>query len=94
MNTVINAMYWANYSSIMSMADFWVLFGTHAIEKSSGDQVTIPFYYGRSDNSDCAAGMGRLPSAQAVTAISDVFVTQIGLSLLETGLHLSLKVID
>jgi hypothetical protein len=86
-NTVINAMYWANYSSIMSMADFWVLFGTHAIEKSSGDKVKIPFYYGRTDNTECSAGLGRLPSAQAVTSISDVFVTQIGLNLLETGIN-------
>jgi hypothetical protein len=84
-NTVINAMYNANYSSVMSRADFWVLFANHVIAKASGDKVTIPFYYGRSDNAECSEGEGRLPNAQQTNAITKVFVEQMGLNVTDAG---------
>jgi hypothetical protein len=87
-NTVINPMYMSNYSSVMSRADFWVLFANHVVAKASGDQVTIPFYYGRSDNEECSEGLGRLPNAQQANAITKVFVDQMGLTVTEAGLKL------
>jgi len=64
----------------LSRSDFWVLAATYAIKYTSGGNVTLPYYYGRTDCPACPLPRfpGRLPSHQAgQSALNDVFLTRL-----------------
>jgi len=67
----------------ITRADFWALVAKTVVETADATHtISIPYQYGRKDNLVCTAGAGRLPSAQGgVATISQVFVTQMGLTL-------------
>ena len=81
-NTVFEPIWQAN-CNLISRADFWVLIGQLAIEAADPTKtIAFPFVYGRTDVLTCNAGTGRLPDAQlGQTGISQVFVTQMGLTM-------------
>jgi hypothetical protein len=67
---------WQTVCDQISRADFWVLFA----------QLSREYQYGRRDAQDCSAGEGRLPSGQAgLDEINQVFVTQMGLTMVDAG---------
>ena len=76
---------WQQVCDKITRADFWALLGKAVVEKSAGAGISINYQYGRKDNAVCTAGAGRLPSAQGGSStISQVFVTQMGLTLDDT----------
>lgn len=84
--TVVEPLYQQVCNKI-SRADFWVLFAKYVIEASSTVPITLPFYYGRKDNTDCSLPAGdRLPGAAGdMNEIKRVFVTQMGLTVEDAG---------
>lgn len=76
---------WQTYCDQISRADFWALFAKLVIEYSDPTStISIDYQYGRTDNTECSAGDGRLPDAQlGVTMYNQFFVTQLGLTLAE-----------
>jgi catalase (peroxidase I) len=78
---------WQTYCDQISRADFWALIGKLAVEASEPTKaISIPYYYGRTDNSACEAGHGRLPGSEGtVSDMSKVFVTRMGMSMTDVG---------
>lgn len=73
---------WQQHCSSISRADFWALWGKLVIELSASIPVSVDFYFGRFDNTDCSAGAGRLPMASGLLdEVHRVFVVQMGLTL-------------
>ena len=86
-NTVLEPI-WQEYCDLISHADFWALIGKLAVEKADPTRtVSIPYQYGRTDSSTCT-DLNRLPDPQkGLGEISAFFVTRLGFSLSEAGLH-------
>jgi len=84
-NTLLEPL-WQKYCTQISRADFWALWGKIAVEYSAQPgTIDVEFHWGRVDNPDCLAGIGRLPES-TITGIdytSQLFVTQMGLTLKE-----------
>ena len=77
---------WQTVCDQISRADFWVLFAKLILAEASTNQLSIEYQYGRRDAQDCSAGRGRLPSGQAgLDEINQVFVTQMGLTMVDAG---------
>jgi len=77
---------WQTVCDQISRADFWVLFAKLILAEASTNQLSIEYQYGRRDAQDCSAGGGRLPSGQAgLHEINQVFVTQMGLTMVDAG---------
>jgi hypothetical protein len=76
---------WQEYCDQISRADFWALFAKLTLDyAASSSSLVNNFYYGRVDTTDCAAGEGRLPGAQAgQDGFQSFFVDQLGFSLSE-----------
>jgi len=74
---------WQTVCDQITRADFWALVAKTVVETADATHtISIPYQYGRKDNTVCTAGSGRLPSAQGgVSTINQVFVTQMGLTL-------------
>ena len=85
--TTVMEPIWQKHCATISRADFWVLFAKLAVERADPtNTIRIPFQYGRKDNYNCSTGENRLPGAQlGLTAISHVFVTQMGLTMNDAG---------
>ena len=84
-NTYIETI-WQSVCDRISRADFWAMFGTMAAERAANNAIQITYQFGRTDNVDCEAGVGRLPDNQGDFAdIQRVFVAQMGLTLDDTG---------
>ena len=79
---------WQQNCDKISRADFWVMFAHLAIQYADPTgSINIPYQFGRVDTTSCSAGSNRLPEAQnAKQAIKQVFGTQMGFSLAQTGL--------
>ena len=85
--TTIEAI-WQTMCENISRADFWALFGTIAAERATDNTIDIVFQYGRTDNTVCEGGAGRLPSGQGgMEEIERVFVDQMGLTIHDAGEH-------
>jgi hypothetical protein len=71
------------YASVISYADFVVLAANTAVYVASGNNVTLPFNWGRANGNDCqAVDRNRLPQeSKSISHIKDVFVTRMGLTL-------------
>jgi catalase (peroxidase I) len=85
-NTVLEPI-WQKHCDVMSRADFWALFAKLVVEKADPTgSMHIDYQYGRVDSATCSAGAGRLPNAQlGHNMLQQVFVTQMGLTLDDTG---------
>jgi hypothetical protein len=86
---------WQKYCNLISRADFWVLFAKFSIERGdSTGTINIPFSFGRKDAKSCVSPTTRLPDAQGSleSAVDQVFVKQMGLSLDDAGRSYSLPI--
>jgi len=81
--TSVIAPVFRKHSSVISYADFVVLAANTAIYVASGNAVTLPFNWGRTNGDDCAiADHDKLPQAKkSLSHTQDVFVTRMGLTL-------------
>jgi len=71
------------YASVISFADFVVLAANTGVYVASGNNLTLPFNWGRANGNDCmTVDRNMLPQAsKSISHIQDVFVTRMGLTL-------------
>jgi len=83
--TTIEAI-WQKTCNTISRADFWVMLTKLAVERADPTRtLSVPYYYGRKDASSCYYGASsRLPSAELASAIQNVFVNRMQLTLSQT----------
>ncbi|CAN0018192.1 unnamed protein product, partial [Ectocarpus fasciculatus] len=74
---------WQEHCDKISRGDFWAFWGKLVVEFAASSPVSVDFYFGRVDRTDCSGGAGRLPqdSSQGMVDIQRVFVDQMGLTL-------------
>ena len=68
---------------IPSCCLYRVMFAKKAVEYAEPTKtISLPYQYGRTDNTDCQGGAGRLPGAQGgLGVINKVFVQRMGLTM-------------
>jgi len=89
--------FWQEYCEYLTRADFWALIGKLAVESAAkptsnfpeGDNIIIPYKYGRTDNKKCHITTSRLPDAQqgyhGPNGLDAVFIKRMGLTLDDVG---------
>lgn len=88
---------WQDNCEYLTRADFWALIGKLAVESAAkptsnfpeGDNIIIPYKYGRTDNKKCHITTSRLPDAQqgyhGPNGLDAVFIKRMGLTLDDVG---------
>jgi len=81
--TGVIAPVFRKHASVISYADFVVLAANTAIYVASGNNLALPFNWGRTNGNDClAVDRNMLPQAsKSISHVQDVFVTRMGLTL-------------
>jgi len=81
--TGVIAPVFRKYSNVISYADFVVLAANTAIYVASGNTLTLPFNWGRTNGNDCTTvDHDKLPQAKkSISHTTEVFVTRMGLTL-------------
>lgn len=81
--TGVIAPVFRKYASVISFADFVVLAANTGVYVASGNNLTLPFNWGRTNGNDCLnVDRNMLPQgSKSISHIQDVFVTRMGLSL-------------